>query len=206
MKQTTEHYDRVKEFMQLAGQDVPEEVTIPSPEIRRLLAKSILEEALETVEALGIIVTIRKGTLSRLSLIDELALLEFRSIHEPNLEELIDGCTDISVATIRTLIAFGLPDIPFLEETDRANLRKFDVPKCEICNRNMRVANISGRNQWICPKSLEADHYASPIIHRYPFDYGPYTRFDDKHNKPPYWKPPNHSRILEGLTDHFERT
>ncbi len=53
MKNTTDHYDRVKTFMKLAGQDTPDEPIFPSLEIRKLRATLILEEAMETIYALG---------------------------------------------------------------------------------------------------------------------------------------------------------
>jgi len=54
----TAHYNRIKAFMQKVGQDTPEIATIPDEKTRILRAKLILEEALETVEALGVKVEI----------------------------------------------------------------------------------------------------------------------------------------------------
>ena len=45
---------RIREFMQKANQETPSEVTIPDEETRILRAKLIVEEALETVRALGV--------------------------------------------------------------------------------------------------------------------------------------------------------
>ena len=47
------HWDNVKQFMKLAGQQTPEEIAIPSHEVRKLRATLIMEEALEKVAALG---------------------------------------------------------------------------------------------------------------------------------------------------------
>ena len=108
--------------MQKAGQETPSAVTIPDADTRVLRAKLILEEALETVTALGVTVRISDGsdgTLGRGSVLD------FEATDEPDLEEIVDGCADISVVTVGTLIAFGVDDEPILEEVDRANLRKF---------------------------------------------------------------------------------
>ena len=52
----TQHYERVKTFMENAGQAVPSAVTEPPAITRTLRAKLILEEALETIQALGITV------------------------------------------------------------------------------------------------------------------------------------------------------
>ena len=114
----TPHYARIRQFMRLAGQDTPDTVTNPDGATRLLRAKLILEEALETIAALGISVQ-RDGTV-----------LDFDQLHcsvagDADLEGVVDGCADISVVTMGTLIAFGVDDVPVLEEVDKANLRKF---------------------------------------------------------------------------------
>ena len=117
----TPHYRRIREFMQKAGQETPETVTIPNAETRILRAKLILEEALETVHALGVVV--RAGGAEGPELIE--GHLSYADGREPNLEGVVDGCADISVVTMGTLIAFGVDDEPVLAEVDSANLRKF---------------------------------------------------------------------------------
>ena len=104
--------------MQKAGQDTPAETTIPDADTRILRAKLILEEALETVEALG--VTVKAGATP----VEEEALV-YAADGEVDVELVVDGCADISVVTVGTLIAFGVDDEPVLEEVDSANLRKF---------------------------------------------------------------------------------
>ena len=104
--------------MEKAGQDAPATVTIPDEKTRQLRASLILEEALETVQALGFEV-VANGT--RIGDDD----FELRASGTPDLEGIVDGCADISVVTIGTLVAFGVEDEPVLEEVDRANLRKF---------------------------------------------------------------------------------
>ncbi|QXD16343.1 hypothetical protein GQ464_005160 [Rhodocaloribacter litoris] len=120
----TPHYQRVREFMQKAGQETPDVPTVPDAETRLLRAKLILEEALETVKALGVgvRVTTDDGTEVDFNHVDH---LDFVAQGEADLEGVVDGCADISVVTIGTLIAFGIDDEPVLEEVDRANLRKF---------------------------------------------------------------------------------
>jgi len=114
----TPHYNRVKEFMQRVGQDTPEIATEPSEKIRILRAKLILEEALETVEALGVRVLNEGVEVTEDGLV-------YDAPGEVNLQEVADGCADISVVTIGTLIAFGIDDDPLLKEVDASNLRKF---------------------------------------------------------------------------------
>ncbi len=120
----TPHAARVREFMQKAGQDTPDTPTIPDEATRVLRAKLILEEALETVRALGVgvHVTTADGTEVDFSHVDHLDFVARGAVDLPGV---VDGCADISVVTIGTLIAFGIDDAPVLEEVDAANLRKF---------------------------------------------------------------------------------
>lgn len=104
--------------MQKVGQDTPEGAVIPDEKTRILRAKLILEEALETVAALGVAVHVNGQEV-----IEE--GLAYSAPNEVDLKEVVDGCADISVVTIGTLIAFGVDDEPVLEEVDASNLRKF---------------------------------------------------------------------------------
>ncbi len=64
----TKHYERVREFMQGCQKNMPKTAhlqatpsypLIPPPEVRLRRAKLIMEEALETVQALGVDMTLR---------------------------------------------------------------------------------------------------------------------------------------------------
>lgn len=112
--------------MQKAGQATPVSPTIPDPETRLLRAKLILEEALETIEGLGVRVEASTSSSEQIMDLSDCGL-SFSVKGEPDLEAIVDGCADISVVTIGTLIAFGIDDEPVLEEVDRANLRKFEA-------------------------------------------------------------------------------
>ena len=118
------HYLRVREFMRRVGQDTPPSPVTPDAPTRMLRAKLILEEALETVAALGVEVTVSAGE-ANVPLGAGSSSLSFETTAEADLEGVVDGCADISVVTIGTLIAFGVDDEPVLEEVDAANLRKF---------------------------------------------------------------------------------
>ncbi len=118
----TPHYERVKKFMQKVGQPTPDRLTTPDEKIRILRARLILEEALETVHAMGVQV---KAGGENGPLIEEPSL-EFTANGDIDLFEVVDGCADISVVTVGTLIAFGVEDEPVLEEVDESNLRKFE--------------------------------------------------------------------------------
>jgi predicted HAD superfamily Cof-like phosphohydrolase len=121
--QQTAHYKRVRKFMEEAGQAMPEQPTVPGGKTRRLRAKLILEEALETIEALGIDLRLEASEDT-----GKLSAERFRfseSEEGPDLKEIADGCGDLSVVATGTLVACGIEDAPLLEEIDRANLRKF---------------------------------------------------------------------------------
>ena len=115
----TEHQERVEQFMKAAGQELPTTPILPDFYTRKLRAKLILEEALETVEALGFALYTPEG------LMITKGTLNLQEEYTADLEEIIDGCCDISVVTIGTLSACGVPDQPFLEEVDSNNLAKF---------------------------------------------------------------------------------
>lgn len=104
-----------------ARQECPLTPTMPDEKVRQLRARLILEEALETIKALGV----KVFTASSLGNVDK-AHVRFESSHEaPDLVEIADGCADISVVTIGTLIACGIQDVSLLEAVDQNNLEKF---------------------------------------------------------------------------------
>ena len=119
----SQHQKRVERFMHLAGQAVPETVTIPDEDTRLLRAKLILEEAFETINALGVDVFCDGDITVPLQPCDiELLVSEDRDC---DLFEVVDGCCDIMVVTTGTLSAFGVIDDLCQIEVDNANLRKF---------------------------------------------------------------------------------
>jgi predicted HAD superfamily Cof-like phosphohydrolase len=118
----TIHQRRVRTFMQKAGQDTPEAPVVPDADTRILRAKLILEEAFETAEALGLRISLAPDADPADVAARDLA---FHAERVVDVEGVADGCADISVVTVGTLIAFGMDDEPLLEEVDAANLRKF---------------------------------------------------------------------------------
>ncbi len=126
------HQERVEEFMEKAGQEIPQTPTIPDEKTRILRAKLIMEEALETIKGLGVAICVDDRVPYEKEEVFECPLrfewliftTEMTSCR-PNLIEIADGCADISVVTIGTLSACGISDISLLEEVDESNLRKF---------------------------------------------------------------------------------
>lgn len=85
---------------------------MPSLEVRRLRAGLIMEEAVETVKALGF----------EVAMVYESFL--FEESGEPDLVEIADGCADLRVVTTGTLSACGIDDKALQNEVDRNNLLK----------------------------------------------------------------------------------
>lgn len=125
-----DHQARVALFMQKAEQETPTRPTMPDADIRKLRAKLILEEAFETVKALGVVV--------ECNLTAEMVAVNFDHLiftasddpdraaeYVPDLAQIVDGCCDVSVVTVGTMVACGLPMEPFLMEVDESNLSKF---------------------------------------------------------------------------------
>lgn len=109
----TNEQKQVKDWMMAFGQEAPEKPTIPSLEVRKLRAKLILEEALETIEALG--VEIKLVLDNKAEYFMPSFLLEHLSIGREmptlvTLEAIADGCSDLKVVTEGTLVACGLID------------------------------------------------------------------------------------------------
>jgi len=117
------HQQKVDVFMKFAEQDLPSGPLVPDIEIRELRARLILEEALETIEALGFSINHvpnqpedGKIAFENMKLIGDL---------EPNLVEIADGCADVKVVTTGTLSACGIDDLELQDLVDDNNLAKF---------------------------------------------------------------------------------
>lgn len=104
--------------MSRAGQAVPDKPTLPDAATRLERAKLIVEEALETIEALGCLIYRDKDAKRQYS-------VALRDNAQPNLAAIIHECCDLQFVATGTLSACGVPDLPFIREIDYANLRKF---------------------------------------------------------------------------------
>jgi predicted HAD superfamily Cof-like phosphohydrolase len=135
MRERSEHQQRVDQFMRLvrearisAGlpdyEALPTKPEIPSMDVRRLRALLILEETLETIEALGFKVEFRQDdpTMDDSITMESIELTALRTV---SMIGVVDGCCDIHVVTTGTLSAFGVSDVGPLRLVDENNLAKF---------------------------------------------------------------------------------
>jgi predicted HAD superfamily Cof-like phosphohydrolase len=109
----------VEDFMAKAGQEVPESPLTPDVEIRRLRAALILEEAFETVRALGFEPSMRRDHPGAVSTV------ELHAVHEPDLIEIVVGCCDTIVVALGALSACGVADFGPMNAVLASNDSKF---------------------------------------------------------------------------------
>jgi predicted HAD superfamily Cof-like phosphohydrolase len=112
--------------MRNAGQNVPDKFQFMDEETVHLRAKLILEEALETVEAMGMPVY-GCSTGAGMEIEDWVTDLP---PNEDKYVEVIDGLCDLLYVIYGTFAAMGLDDMPFFSEVHRSNVSKLaDVSK-----------------------------------------------------------------------------
>lgn len=143
------HQQQVEAFMIGAGQTLPVVARLPSDEIRELRARLIFEEAMETINALGVKILVRSraelgiergetceitvNTPATRETPEDVAehrfeVLPAESVTESPEEMLVaiaDGCCDVAVVTTGTLSACGLADELLQHEVNCNNLLKF---------------------------------------------------------------------------------
>jgi predicted HAD superfamily Cof-like phosphohydrolase len=128
--ETSDSYDRIKEFMRGAGQPTPESYHELTEAERVIRARLILEETLETI-VLGLGVQVGVRGLHDVVQISrpenggkfmEQFVLNAEWEYDP--VEFVDGVVDIHVVSRGSLIAAGIPDEAFQEEVDDNNLLK----------------------------------------------------------------------------------
>lgn len=182
MRSKTEHQQRVEEFMVKAKQEIPDRPTLPDEKTRRLRAKLILEEALETVRELGFhLVVSGMHDDETIDLTDKETFRKhvFPETTQagPSLEGIADGCCDIIVVTSGTLSACGIADDSVQREVDCNNLRKFEhhCPKCDGPGREAASSEAPGRRicdscrgYWRSGYHNEAGKWVKPETHKPP--------------------------------------
>lgn len=118
--------EQVKQWMTDFGQHAPDKPTIPDLATRQLRAKLILEEALETIHALGLCAHIPDMDGEWCNLLDfEKDQFTFEPhASGPDLIKIADGCADLIVVTKGTNVACGIPGDECFAEVMRSNNSK----------------------------------------------------------------------------------
>lgn len=184
----TNEQKSVRDWMAKASQETPDKPTIPSLEVRKLRARLILEEALETINrGLGIEVFIcdhgeNKGVWNdRLRFEDG---HEYVRGWEPNIVELADGLSDLQVVNLGTAVACGIDLEPCFREVMRSNDSKFQWHRNDLKEAAQKCCYQIGPSQSEGPEWIE-------------------TRVLDvggKVIKPPTYSPANLEPIIEQQT------
>lgn len=159
----------VKDWMSNFGQDCPATPTIPSLEVRKLRAKLILEEPLETIAELGIEIKI-KEELALLIYLDKYLDIEFcEALNKPNLVEIADGLADSLFVVLGTAVACGIDIEPIFKEVCRSNnskLWKTQELTAEICAEYNTIDMSNGF--WLVKDShgkvIKSPSYSPPNI------------------------------------------
>lgn len=139
------HQLAVDEFMTRAGQNLPDKPTIPDAATRILRAKLIMEEAMETIEAMGVEIE-SDGALFCSK------YLKYFTTNKVDIVGVVDGCCDIAVVTTGTLSAFGISNINPQRLVDESNLAKFG--EGGYCRED---------GKWIKPPNWQAPNWIAEL-------------------------------------------
>lgn len=118
--------------MRSDAQAIPTHPTIPSLEIRKLRARLMLEEVLETIQAgLGLKVVMEVKNVDQVKIernhvtFNDAVEFNFEEGSKPSLVEIADGCADVEVVTKGTASACGIALPPIFKIVSASNLSKF---------------------------------------------------------------------------------
>ena len=120
------YQDLVSDFHEKTGQVVG---TSPKLRDRELRASLIMEEAVETVAAMGYLAI--ADIYTKIDNQDAYRPIgRFEKLYEdPNLVEVIDGLCDLLYVTFGTAVAAGIDLDRYFQEVHRSNLEKLTGPK-----------------------------------------------------------------------------
>lgn len=113
-----QHQEMVQDFHEKFGSTVG---TFPELRDRELRAKLILEEAVETVAAMGF--TVDAQLFHNDNFAEPIALLT-KTFPKPDFVEVIDGLADLEYVLKGAAVTFGIDLEPFFAEVHRSNMDK----------------------------------------------------------------------------------
>lgn len=156
------HQTRVEEFMRSAGQDIPAKPVVPGRAVRISRARLLMEELMETLDALGVRIYMSHQHLVPIPL--DFDSMTFCADGLPNIIKVADGLADISVVNTGTMSSLGISDIPLLELVDANNLAKFGPGgrKCETTGKWLKPPNHKPPDIRGCLLNLGADPATLP--------------------------------------------
>ncbi len=186
---------RVRNWMIRFGQETHNcNPIIPSLEVRKLRAKLILEEALETIEGLGFTVSIpafnEDGVMKDKHV--HIAICSFNNFDSGSLHDIADGIADSLVVQLGTAVACGINIQPVFEEVMRSNdsklwtnieIAKFNLHDIHSYTFTCLKCNKITDKGCMCLSSLESKHWLVKDK-------------DGKVIKSPSYSPPNIAPLL----------
>lgn len=189
----TDSRERAIEFHRLYDQPILMRPTVPADERVRFRARIILEEALETFEALfdaaslvevpgpaeGFLETAVPARLLLQMARKDLSLLIDRARVDVHMPGLADGLGDLDVVVEGTRLEFGLDGEPIADAIHAANMRK-GWP-CEACHGTGQDLDIGE------PTACKPCKGAGRVVRK---------RADGKVLKPEDWSPPDIAGVL----------
>jgi hypothetical protein len=126
---------RVVRWMQDGQYNVPQVPTVPDIAMRRLCARLLLEEVLETiVDGLGLHVHVKDGDyVARLTPdMFKTGAIEFHAFQPVNLVYVADGCADTEWVTHWTSSACGINAQPVYDNIAESNESKYEWTSSEL--------------------------------------------------------------------------
>lgn len=123
---TDQTQELVKQFLCKLGYRLPErpDLSLMTPEMRRLWARIFLEEALELVRGLGVEVTVGGHKVS-VKKLKEGRISFWVEDCGPDMIEIADGAADCHFVLLAICSLVGITEQPLIEEICANNLLKF---------------------------------------------------------------------------------
>lgn len=145
----TPNQERVEAFMDQIPSQLPSlYVKMPSLQVRKLRARLLLEECLETInDGLGLSVWLGDENMSSIFCV-QLAMeyISFDDEKQPSLAELADGLADLEVVTLGTASAAGLDMEPIFNEVMDNNMKKLGTGTIDVNGKLVKAKDHPAPN------------------------------------------------------------
>lgn len=122
----------VREFHEALKQPAPDRIALDSVRLE-LRARLIMEEAIETCEALGF-----ELVGNRASFAESSSTMRLKRVAEPDWPEVIDGLCDLIYVSLGCAVEMGINLAPFFWEVHKTNLMKTGGPKDPITGKVLK--------------------------------------------------------------------